>query len=150
MIFGIGIDVVEIGRIRGVVSRFGDRFAHRILGTRELERYRYRRAHSEERGIKYLATRFAAKEAVSKALGLGMRMPMTWKAVEIVNDPSGRPVAFVSSVELEAADAGSGRDRCGGQAAHACRPTTPHRSARRHGHPFQRKLRKPGTTAAAD
>jgi len=100
MIFGIGTDIVEIGRIRGVVSRFGDRFAHRILGTRELERYRYRRAHSEERGIKYLATRFAAKEAVSKALGLGMRMPMTWKAVEIVNDPSGRPVAFVSSVEL--------------------------------------------------
>ena len=100
MIFGIGTDIVEIGRIRGVVSRFGDRFAHRILGMRELERYRYRRAHSEERGIKYLATRFAAKEAVSKALGLGMRMPMTWKAVEIVNDPSGRPVAFVSSVEL--------------------------------------------------
>ena len=100
MIFGIGTDIVEIGRIRGVVARFGDRFAHRILGTRELERYRHRRAHSEERGIKYLATRFAAKEAVSKALGLGMRMPMTWKAVEIVNDPSGRPVAFVSSVEL--------------------------------------------------
>ena len=52
-----------------------------------------RGARSETRGIASLATRFAAKEAISKALGLGMRLPMTWRAVEIVNDPSGRPIA---------------------------------------------------------
>ncbi|HTN49436.1 MAG TPA: holo-ACP synthase [Burkholderiaceae bacterium] len=100
MIFGIGTDIVEIGRIRGAVARFGDRFPQRVLGARELERYRDRRSRSEQRGLKFLATRFAAKEAVSKALGLGMRWPMTWRAVEILNDPSGRPVAFVSSAEL--------------------------------------------------
>lgn len=100
MIFGIGIDILEIERVRASVARFGDRFAQRILGPRELERYRARGARSPERGLKFLATRFAAKEAVSKALGLGMRMPMTWRAVEIVNDASGRPVALVTSAEL--------------------------------------------------
>lgn len=100
MIFGVGTDIVEIERIRATDTRFGERFAERILGPREMERYRSRRERSEGRGIRYLATRFAAKEAVSKALGLGMRSPMTWRAVEIVNDPSGRPVAFIGSAEL--------------------------------------------------
>jgi holo-[acyl-carrier protein] synthase len=102
MIFGIGTDMVEIARIRAADTRFGERFAQRVLGELEIERFRQRRARSEHRGIAYLATRFAAKEAVSKALGLGMRMPMTWRAVEIVNDPSGRPVARISSGALRA------------------------------------------------
>ena len=93
MIYGIGVDLIEIARIEAACARFGDRFASRILTERELERWNARRARSETRGIAYLATRFAAKEAISKALGLGMRMPMTWRAVEIANDPSGRPVA---------------------------------------------------------
>jgi holo-[acyl-carrier protein] synthase len=100
MIFGIGTDIVELARIRAAEARWGERFAQRILGRRELERYLARRARSAERGVAFLATRFAAKEAISKALGLGMRAPMAWRAVEIVNDPSGRPVAFVSSAEL--------------------------------------------------
>lgn len=94
MIYGIGVDLIEIARIEAACARFGERFAQRVLTERELERYRARRARSEVRGIAFLATRFAAKEAISKALGLGMRMPMTWRAVEVVNDPSGRPVAF--------------------------------------------------------
>lgn len=93
MIHGIGVDLIEIARIEAACARFGDRFARRILTERELERWRARRARSETRGIAYLATRFAAKEAISKALGLGMRMPMTWRAVEVVNEPGGRPVA---------------------------------------------------------
>ena len=100
MIFGIGTDIVEIERIRAADARFGDRFALRILGASEIERYRSRRARSNERGITFLATRFAAKEAISKALGLGMRQPMTWRAVEIVNDASGRPVPRISSDSL--------------------------------------------------
>jgi len=100
MIFGIGIDLIEIERIRAAYLRFGERFAERILGARELERYHQRRLRSDERGITYLATRFAAKEAISKSLGLGMRRPMSWRAAEIVNDASGRPVVFVSSTEL--------------------------------------------------
>lgn len=93
MIHGIGVDLIEIARIEAACARFGERFARRILTARELERWDARRARSEQRGIAFLATRFAAKEAISKALGLGMRTPMTWRAVEVVNDPSGRPIA---------------------------------------------------------
>src|SRR5512137_614755 len=100
MIYGIGVDLIEIARIEAAYARFGERFARRILTDRELERYHARRARSDARGVAYLATRFAAKEAISKALGLGMRTPMTWRAVEVVNDPSGRPLAFISSPEL--------------------------------------------------
>ena len=95
MIFGVGIDMVEIERVAASYARFGERFARRILGGREFERFEARRARSPTRGLAFLATRFAAKEAVSKALGLGMRSPMRWHAVEILNDPSGRPRADV-------------------------------------------------------
>ena len=93
MIYGIGTDLVEIGRIAAAVDRFGERFAERILGPQEQTRYAARRARSARRGLAFLATRFAAKEAVSKAIGLGMRSPMSWRAVEIVNAPSGQPLA---------------------------------------------------------
>lgn len=95
MIFGIGIDLVEIARVEAAYVRFGERFARRILGGRELERYHARRARSDVRGIAFLATRFAAKEAISKALGLGMRSPMRWRAVEVLNEAGGRPLALV-------------------------------------------------------
>jgi len=91
MIVGIGTDLVEIARIELALARFGDRFARRILGPAEWQRFVARRSRSARRGLAFLATRFAAKEAVSKALGLGMRMPMTWRAVEILNAPSGAP-----------------------------------------------------------
>ena len=91
MIYGIGTDLVEIGRIAAAVDRFGERFVERILGPQERARYEARRVRSASRGLAFLATRFAAKEAVSKAIGLGLRSPMTWRAVEIVNAPSGQP-----------------------------------------------------------
>lgn len=100
MIYGVGTDLIEISRVRAAYLRFGERFARRILGDRELDRYHVRRARSDDRGITFLATRFAAKEAISKALGLGMRIPMSWRAVEIVNEPSGRPIVFITSAEL--------------------------------------------------
>lgn len=95
MIYGIGTDLVEIGRIEAAYDRFGDRFVARILGPQEQGRFAARLARSRRRGLAFLATRFAAKEAVSKAIGLGLRWPMTWRAVEIVNAPSGRPEAIV-------------------------------------------------------
>lgn len=95
MIYGIGTDLVEIDRIASASARHGDRFAQRILGPQEMRRYEARRQRSERRGLAYLATRFAAKEAVSKALGLGMRQPMSWRAVEIVNAVTGQPQAMV-------------------------------------------------------
>jgi holo-[acyl-carrier protein] synthase len=101
MIVGIGTDLIEIARIEDSVARFGDRFAQRILGPAEWQRYLARRSRSPRRGIAFLATRFAAKEAVSKALGLGMRMPMTWRAVEILNAPSGAPIALARGALAE-------------------------------------------------
>lgn len=101
MIVGIGTDLIEIPRIEAAVTRHGERFALRILGPGELQRYEQRRAKSERRGLAFLATRFAAKEAISKALGLGMRMPMTWRSAEVINQASGKPVVVVHG-ELKA------------------------------------------------
>jgi holo-[acyl-carrier protein] synthase len=98
VIYGVGTDLVEIGRIAAALERFGERFVERILGPQERARYSARRARSASRGLAFLATRFAAKEAVSKALGLGMRSPMSWRAVEIVNAPSGQPQVVVHGV----------------------------------------------------
>jgi holo-[acyl-carrier protein] synthase len=91
MIFGVGTDICDIRRIRGVLERRGDAFAERVLGAHEIEVFRGRRAQLAERGVRYLATRFSAKEAFSKAIGLGMRTPMTWRRCEIANRPSGKP-----------------------------------------------------------
>ena len=96
MIFGVGHDVIEIERLAAALARHGERFASRVLGPRELAVYESRRRRSPQRGIAFLATRFAAKEAISKAVGLGMRMPMSWRSVEIVNEPGGRPCAIAS------------------------------------------------------
>jgi holo-[acyl-carrier protein] synthase len=92
MIYGIGTDICDLRRLRATLARRGDRFAEKVLGEREIEVFRARRARVEARGVSYLATRFSAKEAFSKAIGLGIRMPMTWRACEILNPPSGQPV----------------------------------------------------------
>jgi holo-[acyl-carrier protein] synthase len=92
MIRGIGTDICDIRRLRETLARRGDRFAERVLGPTELQVFHARRARVEARGVAYLATRFSAKEAFSKAIGMGMRMPMTWRACEILNLPSGQPV----------------------------------------------------------
>ena len=92
MIYGIGTDVCDVRRIRASWERRGLRFAERILGPAELATFHARRARFEARGVSYLATRFSAKEAFSKAIGLGMRMPMVWRSCEILNEASGRPV----------------------------------------------------------
>ena len=91
MIVGIGTDLCDIRRIGRALERHGDRFAHKVLGARELEAWRARRERAPLRGLRYVATRFAAKEAFSKAVGLGMHWPMTWRACEIVNARSGKP-----------------------------------------------------------
>lgn len=91
MIFGVGTDLCDVRRIRAVLARRGDPFAERVLGRHEIEVFHRRRAQFEERGVRYLATRFSAKEAFSKAIGLGMRLPMTWRHCEIAKRPSGKP-----------------------------------------------------------
>lgn len=91
MIYGIGTDVCSIARMRAAVARHGSRFAQRVLGGDELGEYARRLARAEQRGINYLATRFAAKEAFSKSIGLGIHNPMCWSDCEILKLPSGQP-----------------------------------------------------------
>ena len=96
MILGIGTDLCEIGRIERALARFGERFAERILVASELEHFRRRRKQAA-----YLAKRFAAKEAFSKALGTGIRFPVNWHGVWVENERSGKP-SFKFSVPLAA------------------------------------------------
>lgn len=96
MIFGIGTDIVQISRIQNAINKDDCRFIEKILGPDEVLIYAERKARSEARGLRFLATRFAAKEAFSKALGLGMRIPMTWHALQILNNPEGMPIAVAT------------------------------------------------------
>ena len=87
MIYGVGTDVVEIARIEQALARFGERFAKRILCEPELRRFAVHRQPAA-----YLAKRFAAKEAFTKALGTGIHAPANWHGVWVRNLPSGKPV----------------------------------------------------------
>ena len=91
MIYGIGTDICDLRRIAATLARRGERFAEKVLGPHEIEVYRARHAKVPARGLSYLATRFAAKEAFSKAIGLGLRLPMTWRACEVIKAPGGKP-----------------------------------------------------------
>ena len=86
MILGIGTDLVNIERIRKVLDRFGDRFEHRVFSKLEIQRSR--RMHDPSSSY---AKRWAAKEACSKALGIGLRMGISWKEMHVVNLRSGKP-----------------------------------------------------------
>ena len=92
MIFGIGTDNCDVRRIRDSLERHGDRFARKVLDEGEFATWKARSARWPERGVRYVATRFSAKEAFSKAIGLGMRMPMTWTLCEIAKLSTGQPV----------------------------------------------------------
>ena len=90
-IYGIGTDICDIRRIRSAWEKHGERFALKILSDAEMQTFRARSARWPERGVRFLATRFSVKEAFSKAIGLGMRMPMTWRHCEVGRLPSGQP-----------------------------------------------------------
>ncbi len=96
MIYGIGTDIVQISRVEAALLRSGPRFAEKILGPEELAKYHARSGKNAVRGLRFLATRFSAKEAFSKAIGLGMRMPMTWRSAQMLNAPGGKPVIVCS------------------------------------------------------
>lgn len=87
MIHGIGTDIVSVDRLRGALERHGERFAARILAVGEREAFRASRDQS-----RFLAKRFAAKEAFGKALGTGVAVPATLHAVRVGHDQRGKPV----------------------------------------------------------
>jgi holo-[acyl-carrier protein] synthase len=95
MIIGIGVDIAEIARFDRLSEKFGERFARRLLTDVELTEYR-RRKHSSS----YLATRFAAKEAVAKACGTGIGEQLGFHSMQIEHDDNGKPVLHF----LEGAD----------------------------------------------
>jgi holo-[acyl-carrier protein] synthase len=86
MIFGIGVDIVCINRIENIIRKWGDRFVHRVFTPAETK-ICYQRAFPASA----FALRFAAKEAFSKALGLGMRKGIKWRDIETFHHPSGKP-----------------------------------------------------------
>lgn len=99
-VIGHGIDLVEVARIAGMVERHGERFLDRVFTPGE-------RAYSErsvKRRDEHLAARFAAKEAVLKAIGTGWRSGIAWTDVEVVREPSGAPGVRLAGVAAEVAD----------------------------------------------
>ena len=96
MIFGIGTDIVEVSRIQASITQFGDDFAARILADSELASYMQSQIKA-----RFLAKRFAAKEAFSKALGTGLRAPATFQNIAVSHDALGKPI-LVLAPELQA------------------------------------------------
>jgi holo-[acyl-carrier protein] synthase len=92
---GLGHDLIEIERIQQVLDRHKERFIERILTPNEQSEYR-KRAHP----ITYLAGRFAAKEAVAKALGCGIGKELSWQEIEILSDNLGKPQVFLSKENI--------------------------------------------------
>jgi len=86
MILGVGSDLIDIRRIDEAIKRYGDRFLDRIFTAKERERCDRRVNRAEG-----YARRFAAKEAMSKALGTGFRRGVFWRDLGVVNMPGGRP-----------------------------------------------------------
>ncbi len=92
MIFGVGTDIVEVARIEDSLNQFGDAFAEKILAESEFASYRESRIKA-----RFLAKRFAAKEAFSKALGTGLRAPATFQNIAISHDKLGKPILLLAA-----------------------------------------------------
>jgi len=95
MIYGIGTDIVEVGRIESSIEKFADDFAERVLAESEMASY-----HESQIKASFLAKRFAAKEAFSKALGTGIREPATFQNIAVTHDELGKPI-LVLAKELQ-------------------------------------------------
>jgi holo-[acyl-carrier protein] synthase len=90
MILGTGVDIIEVDRIRGSYERFGERFVRRILSDGELG---YCLAHRDP--APFLAARFAAKEAISKAFGTGIGGQLGWQDMEVGRKSTGEPFVIL-------------------------------------------------------
>ncbi len=95
-VYGVGIDLVRVGRLGKSFERWGDRFTRRVFTPAELEACAERKKR-----VDCLATRFAAKEAFAKALGRGIRSPVFWTDIQVENNDLGKPEIVLSSRALE-------------------------------------------------
>lgn len=96
MILGVGTDIMEVNRIAKAHRRWGDRFSEKILSPFEMERM-----HKRKDSLGFLARRFCAKEAVSKALGTGMKSGVSFTQIEIRHDKQGAPQVKLSGRALD-------------------------------------------------
>ena len=96
MIVGIGIDLCDIGRIQNTLHKYGKRFKKRCFTTKEIEK-----CDKVKNRAACFAKRFAAKEAVSKALGTGIRQGVFWKHIEVINKKNGKPEVILKGKALE-------------------------------------------------
>ena len=87
MIFGTGIDTIEVPRIEQAIKEYDEQFLHRIFSDWEMAYCRSRKFSAE-----HFAARFAAKEAFAKAIGTGIRQGFIWKEVEVRKEFSGKPI----------------------------------------------------------
>ena len=102
MIIGIGIDLVDIFRINKILEKYPGQFAKRVLGKSELRTYEkilFSDSRSKEMANRFIAKRFAAKEAVSKAFGTGLRGKLSLKTIEVLNDNLGKPYVVFSPLK---------------------------------------------------
>ena len=86
MIFGNGIDIIDINRIRRVIDKYGDRFKKRCFSISEIER-----SEKKLNSVESYAKRYAAKEACAKALGTGLARGVFWRDIEVENNQHGKP-----------------------------------------------------------
>jgi len=93
-VFGIGIDIVELKRVDQIYSKYGDKFAKKILSNSELKNFQV----SNDK-ISFLAKRFAAKEAVGKALGIGILNGILLKNIFITHDSLGKPLVKINNIK---------------------------------------------------
>ncbi|MBF6057925.1 MULTISPECIES: holo-ACP synthase [Thiomicrorhabdus] len=100
MIVGVGTDIVDVERIAGVYRRQGEVFAQRLLSDEELIEFQHK-----VQGERFLAKRWALKEAVSKALGTGIAQGVSFKEMQIDHAASGQPLLVLKGRTLEVADA---------------------------------------------
>lgn len=91
MIQGIGNDIIEVSRIKSIIDRYHSRFLNRVFTPHE-QKY----CLSKKEPSLHFAGRFAAKEAIAKALGTGLRHGLSWQDIEIRNDPAGKPFVVLS------------------------------------------------------
>ena len=96
MIFGIGIDTIEVPRIERTISEYGEQFLNRIFSDDEISYCKSRRFTAE-----HFAARFAAKEAFAKAIGTGIRRGFIWKEVEVRKEYSGKPIISIYGSMIE-------------------------------------------------
>lgn len=104
MILGTGIDIIEVSRIAASYEKFGERFINRILRPAEIAY-----ALSHKRPAPFLAARFAAKEAISKAFGTGIGSQLTWQDMEVARKESGEPYVILHDGGLNLLRARGGR-----------------------------------------